>query len=214
MSAPSPPIPWQAQLHAAWRSAEPNSSTTSFIAQLSTIRGPSNGRYAGRPAVRTVNIRRITSSSLFFITDTRSGKCHDIDHASSPHAELCCYFPQPSLQFRISGVLAFLPHSHPESQQFWASLYQTQREWWTWPRPGADRAPIDQFEQIEPSGTAPDNFCVGKLDADFVDVLDLSTVPFMREIHELSTSAPKVCDGPTVKREQENGGWQARRVNP
>lgn len=196
-------VPWTQQLKNSIQASQQN--PTNSHAQLSTVRGPSSSNLQGRPACRTVNIRAFRQNKLFFLSDLRSDKANDIKHGKSHFAEICWYFPETKKQFRISGILAFYCDD-TTSADMWASITHSERKWWTWPSPGQPRAAACDFETNVPN-TAPPYFCVCALCADFVDVLYLELVPFMREKHVL-----KQAGGSTNQYSDEI--WSATMVNP
>lgn len=185
----STPAPWWEQLSAARASCGDDRAST--FAQLATVRASAQGRLRGRPAVRTIAVRSFAENKVRFVTDLRSGKAHDAREHTA--AELAWYFAATRIQFRMSGTLALC--TGDAAADMWATLHDGQRVWWGWPTPGEDRAPQDQFGELPHE--MPPHFAVGVLEPDFVDVLDLSVVPYRREIHEC-------CDRV----------WTARAVNP
>lgn len=181
---------WAAQLHTALQSLGGNS-----LAQLATVRSP-NGLLPGRPACRTVNVRSFKEQKLYFLSDLRSGKANDIINGN-PHGELCLFFPQLQHQFRVSGTVSFVSKCE-QSNAVWDSLSDRERIWWTWPTPGGDWAGNKEFKTVPPQ-EAPDHFCVCELSPDYVEVLDLSKMPFVRECSILDSESTK---------------WLAKRINP
>lgn len=172
------------------------------LGQLATIRA-SSSPLSGRPACRTVNIRKFDNNFLYFISDLRSGKAADIVSAEAPFAEICCYFPEQRLQFRLSGKLTLLSRCY-ESNQVWNSLADRERVWWAWPTPVEPRSSDEQFD-VSPPSEPPSHFCVCKLQPDHVDLLDLSTMPFLRYLYHSSHSDE---EGP-IKMQ-----WTVESVNP
>lgn len=139
--------------------------------QLSTVRGPGSGRLAGRPAIRTVNIRKVSQDELVFISDTRSGKADDVLNGSSKHAEVCWWIPQAQAQFRISGRVEVVL-SGPERDELWAEFGPPQRKWFSLPAPGSAWDAKDAKDMDIVNGAMPPHFCVCKLHVDFVDFFD------------------------------------------
>lgn len=190
-------ISWWDQLSTAI--LESNSDKGYSYAQLSTIRGPKSGRLSGRPAVRTVNIRSVKDRRLYFVTDLRSGKADDIAAGPTRFAELAWFFPKCNKQFRLSGSL-FLRSGDELARNVWADLHEGQRRWWAWPAPAEKRAPQSAFDAPVPEDP-PAHFCVGELLSDHVDVVDLSVMPYMREMHNLTEEGGK-------------NDWKTELVNP
>lgn len=168
---------WADELEEARAKSSPSGA---MIAQLATIRAAETA-YAGRPACRTVNIRKIVRKRLLFCSDTRSGKVADVksDHGSS--AELCIYFPLVELQFRLSGTLHVITEG-TEVCSIWESLSDSERIWWAWPTPAQPRSPESVFD-VEAPTDPPPQFCVCSLEPDFVDVVYLTDAPFRRVFH-------------------------------
>lgn len=183
------PQPWWAQLASAMQASAADRSHR--YAQLATVTAASHGRRAGRPAVRTVNIREFADRRVSFVTDTRSAKARDVrEHAG---VELAWYFPEVKMQFRLSGALSL--RCGEEASEEWERMHDGQRAWWGWPCPAESRAAEEEFGEVPQS--VPAHFAVAVLQPDYVDVLDLKVVPYMREVHECKA-----------------GEWTIEAVNP
>lgn len=149
-------------------------------AQLATVRGPSSGNLAGRPANRTVNVRRTSHTQLCLVSDERSGKCRDVLEGSSNHAELCWFFFESKMQFRISGRLEIVTDGI-EREEKWAEFGETMRACWAFPTPGSVRKESDQPDSNILNGKMPAYFCLCILHVDYVDVFDQNSNPMVRE---------------------------------
>lgn len=170
--------------------------------QLATVRGPSSADLEGRPAVRTVSIRNATPERMHCVSDMRSGKVDDVLRGASQYAEVCWVFPESNMQFRLSGKL--IPENDGEARDAqWEKLPATQRVWWSWPTPGAPRAPAAEFES-PPLVSAPEQFCICVLLVDAVEILNLSDCPFPRERFYLQIDSAK----------PENRTWARQPINP
>lgn len=195
------PLPWWSQLDDAIATSKHLDGYSRT--QLSTIRGPLSGRLCGRPAVRTVNIRLFSDRKLYFVSDLRSGKADDVKDGPSGFCELVWYFPECKKQFRISGRLV-LRQGDELTRDTWRSMSYHERKWWTWPTPAERRAERTAF--LKPaSEEPPGHFCVGLIEADHVDVLDLAQAPFMRELHNREQTAESKDKLPD---------WASEIVNP
>lgn len=197
----------------------PSPAPDGFWAQLATTRaaGQHDGRLAGRPALRTVNLRGLRGGAaardpsvpddrlLHFITDARSDKAADA--AASPGAELLLFFPRSMCQVRLSGALR-LEHGTDLVAAVWARLSNKERRYFAWPAPGRLRTTAigsdDDMEAFAaaapaaPPAERPACFRLGVLDVDFVEYLNLGTFPPVRTRY-LSNST---------------GVWDATEVNP
>lgn len=193
------PPSWMAMLRKAM---DKNIPQGTILGQLCTIRKrPDGDMLNGRPAVRTINIRQLTGTRLFFCTDTRSGKAIDVSKGNS-HGEICIYIPAERIQIRISGILT-LDCDGDGAQQMWDSLTPRERLWWAWPSPAAPRAHPDEFNVVPPS-EKPSCFCVATLIPDFVDETHLSSVPFDRFVYV------RKCDPSNHNSEI----WTKQSINP
>lgn len=213
-----PEVPWQKQLEDALEGAKDRAGHR--LATLATTRGPESGRLEGRPACRTVNVRKIIDERFYFATDTRSGKADDVENGSSETAELCWWFPECQKQFRLCGTLR-LRVGDEMANEMWAAMPPPDRCWWLWPVPGKLLGARMLFTD-RPREDVPYNFCVAELEPDYVDVLNLSEVPFQREFYDLKTAeevaamaALRVKAGLETPEESRKGpAWEGRRVNP
>lgn len=168
---------WAEELEEARSKSPPPGA---LIAQLATIRAAGTA-YAGRPACRTVNIRKVVKDRLLFCSDTRSGKVADVASDNGSSAELCIYLPHAEMQFRLSGILHIITEGE-ESRSIWESLSDSERIWWAWPTPAQQRSPDSAFDVDVPTEPPP-QFCACLLEPDFADVVYLSNAPFKRVFH-------------------------------
>ena len=166
------------------------------LGQLSTIRG-GESIYSGRPACRTIHIRKVERGRVYFVTDTRSGKYVDLTEGESCYGELCAYFPNADVQFRLSCTANIISQCDA-AQTFWESMGEREKTFWTWPTPGVSWAGDEKFGERIPE-QAPGHFCICELIPDMVEIFDQNEFPFRREMH--------VCD-------QETGKWSIERLNP
>lgn len=177
-------VPWFTKLEVCLAVSSGRISST--WAQLSTIRGPSNGILSGRPANRTINIRSTTESAFRFVSDTRSGKALDVTEGSSKASEcgeLCWFFPECFTQFRISGKIQIITQGTLREDS-WKELNESQKEWWSYPSPGSLRNDSDATEKLDPN-IIPDHFCLCEIQPDYVEVFDQRPVPMLREQYHL-----------------------------
>lgn len=201
------PLPhWRPKL-ASLLSRTPPPRPAHFWAQLSTIRSARRPSLAGRPAVRTVNLRGLTAAAalspavpssalITFITDARSDKAADI--ALAPAGEVVLFFPAPVAQIRLSGTLVVLPATHAVARATWRSLDAKERRYFAWPPPGAPRlhapaseADVAAFHVAVPGAdeAPPDSFVVCQLSVDYAECLDLAVDPPVRDIEVLHAGA-------------------------
>lgn len=170
---------WYEQLQKCMDASNEQVGTT--WAQLATVRGDSSGVLSGRPANRTINVRKFNATGVWFVSDLRSGKADDVLKGNCRFAELCWYFSELKMQFRMSGSLQV---DTVETAARWAELTPDQRAWWALPKPGS---PINEATQRENErildGDMPPHFCVFHLLVDFVDLLDQKPRPMRREQH-------------------------------
>lgn len=205
-----PPMPkWACDLQSA---LQKNTPAGTCLGQLATIRaeGQSN---AGRPSCRTVNMRQLDEDtlSLYFVSDTRSGKAMDVSKGQSRFAELCLFCSDARMQVRLSGVLSVLMDCEI-SNRFWQALPPSERIWWAWPTPAERRAP-DHLFQVEAPLAPPAHFCVCSLRPDFVDVLHLEQSPFKRFIYQLVEGNSNSNNGDDAS-SVTTCGWSMQSVNP
>jgi PPOX class probable FMN-dependent enzyme len=167
--------------------------------QLATVRAN------GRPANRTVVFRGFleNTNQLKFITDIRSEKVEEINFY--PWGEICWYFPKTREQFRIAGQLVLVVAEYPDAdlcssrRRAWQELSEAARSQFTWPHPGADKAPASAFDSAAPDAIEPlPNFCLLLLEPETVDLLELRGEPQNRSLYGR--------DG--------DGNWFVREVNP
>ncbi len=150
-------------------------------AQLATVRCDSSGPLSGRPANRTINVRSADATGVWFVSDLRSGKADDIFNGGNQYGELCWYFPERKMQFRLSGTLQV---DEGARSDLWRELSAEQRAWWALPAPGSAVDGVMQKEcQNVLEGEMPAHFCVIQLEVDFVDLLDQKPRPMRREMH-------------------------------
>jgi PPOX class probable FMN-dependent enzyme len=179
---------WQKALDAAVRAAD--GDPTARFAQLATVSS------TGTPRNRTVVVRGVTSEdALLIATDARSQKVAELQQ--QPWAALCWYFQAARRQFRFRGRTALVDAQRELRADQWASLSERVRAQFSWPSPGAARAPEAAFEGPPPL-EPPAHFVLLVLRPTFVDFLDISVTPH-RRIHHRRDAA---------------GRWQALAVNP
>lgn len=112
----------------------------------------------------------------------RAGKVNDVVHGDSEYAELCWYFADVDIQFRFSGKLS-VHCSDSVSNDIWNELPSEQRKFWGGPCPGAVWKGDVEFAVSE---ARPEHFGVCSISPDCVDLSDFRSMPFKREIHELT----------------------------
>lgn len=221
-SSPTPAIPcWRETLAdlleaAAVAPTAPSPAPDGFWAQLATVRAKAPSAHPvlkGRPAVRTVNLRRLrggaaardpavpTNVLLHFITDTRSDKAEDCVRAG---AELLLFFPKSMCQLRCSGILHLMKKSDvlpvdtegngkawKYVESVWRGLNHKERRYFAWPSPGKPRtctvgsmSDVAHFD-LEPPAVdeCPSIFAVAVLDVDYVECLNLAAFPPIRTQH-------------------------------
>ncbi|MEB3288556.1 MAG: Npun_F5749 family FMN-dependent PPOX-type flavoprotein [Leptolyngbya sp.] len=187
--------PWRSPLAKALH--RHRSQPHSRYAQLATLSAH------GRPANRTVVFRGFyqDSNALMFVTDSRSAKVMDI--TQTPWGELCWYFTQTREQFRLSGAIALITASTEDwdlgqaRRERWEALSEASRQSFLWPHPGHPRGgDIDAVEggfEVEPPDQPPSTFCLGLLQPDGVDHLELRGHPQNR------TQYQRLADGTWVR---------------
>ncbi len=152
--------------------------------QLATVRAD------GKPANRTVVFRGFLDGSeqLKFITDERSEKVDQI--AQKPWGEACWYFPKTREQFRISGSLSAIGHTHSNAglqtarSAQWRDLSDGAREQFSWPQPGHRRSTSWAADVPSPDSNQPlPNFMLLLLEPVSVDHLELRGDPQNRWRH-------------------------------
>jgi pyridoxamine 5'-phosphate oxidase len=169
---------------AAWRSPlsralhRNRSKPYSRYFQLATVHSD------GRPANRTVVHRGFLpdTNALIFVTDQRSQKVQD--NQSVSWAEVCWYFTETREQFRLAGRLLIIGRNYPETAltearlTTWRNLSDATRQQFFWPHPGQPRGPESDFEtkDIDPD-QPPSTFCLGLINPDTVDHLELRGEP-------------------------------------
>jgi pyridoxamine 5'-phosphate oxidase len=139
-----------------------------------------------------------------FTTDQRSQKITDL--AVSPWAEACWYFTQTREQFRLAGAITLVSAAategalHQARQQSWQALSESSRQSFYWPHPGQPRhlSGEDWPTEYPPSLEPPPNFCLGLLNPDQVDHLELRGEPQNRTRYTLLSP----------------GHWQIKTINP
>ncbi len=196
---PAPLAPWRSPLARALH--RNRSKPYSRYLQLATLTAE------GRPANRTVVFRGFYghSNALMFVTDVRSEKVVDV--TQNPWGELCWYFTQTREQFRLAGAIILVtadtadPALLQARQECWESLSEASRQSFHWPAPGTPRHDDSGFDvpaEIANSPDPPPTFCLGLLQPDGVDHLELRGNPQTR----------------TQYQRQTNDGWQGMAVNP
>ena len=187
--------PWRAEIERLYSPDEP---TTGFM-QLATVSAE------GRPANRTVVFRGFPPNSdvLTFVTDARSQKVSQI--SAYPCCEICWYFIEPRVQFRISGRVQIVDESERDEtlqgqrQGAWAELSAATKEQFDWPEPRSPKAQHKDFEGLTADARRPpESFCLCLLHVDYVDRLDVSARPHRR----------------TLFWRDDSGEWSSREVNP
>lgn len=194
LSRPDAKTPWNEILATALSTAR----GLDRRAQLATIRGPAAGDYEGRPACRNIQIRGFKNDKLYFVTDARSGKVDDVNQ--NPKVEICWFDSQNKWQFRVGGT-GVVQASCERSDTVWEGLSEGERLWWAWPTPGKLWEGSAAFDVV-PQEKPPDHFCVFEIVPERVEVLDLSVVPFHREVHRVGDE--KIG----------NTEWIVERINP
>ncbi len=197
---PAPLAPWRSPLaRAIYRN---RSRPHSRYGQLATV------AINGRPTNRTVVFRGFydRSNALMFVTDGRSAKVKDLAH--SPWGELCWYFTLTREQFRLAGAILLVtadtadPALLQARQERWESLSEASRQSFYWPTPAErrreDPAAFEVALDISKALNPPPTFCLGLLQPDGVDHLELRGDPQTRTQYQSSGG----------------GQWTATTVNP
>eukprot|EP00045_Choanoeca_perplexa_P002872 m.27105 g.27105 ORF g.27105 m.27105 type:complete len:192 (-) comp11752_c0_seq1:785-1360(-) len=142
------------------------------------------------------------NNSLVVVSDNRHNKVRHLAH--NANFEVCWYFNDARLQYRISGQAKLLTSASPEAdlelrQSVWASLSDSTRVQYTWPKPEADldRDALASAIPASQDQAAPETFTVVLLVPDAVDVLQLGG-EIQREQHTL----------------EGDGSWSVKLVNP
>lgn len=176
-----PPPPWLPHLQSNISGGDP---TTKF-AQLATLTSQ------GRPSVRTVVVREVSATAgLKICTDMRSAKIEGLQ--ACEWAELCWYFTQPRIQFRITGPV-HISRSDSMVEEMWKRLSDNAKRSFFAPASGSMKDPKDEQD----SDTAidlnqmPDSFALLLLTPTKVDLVDL--VKSQRRIWEFSTELQQWC---------------------
>lgn len=187
--------PWRGEIE---RSLSGDSATSRFM-QLATVTAN------GWPANRTVVFRGFLpgSDALTFVTDARSQK---VAHAAAdPHCEVCWYFSETRVQFRIAGRLQVISESESEEKLLryrrdaWDALSDKTKQQFYWPEPRTLRQAEKASEEISrDTQKVPESFCLCLLQPEFVDYLDLNEWPHRR----------------TLFSRQHSGKWTRQEVNP
>lgn len=151
------------------------------FAQLATLRAD------GRPANRTVTFRAFASADrLLFTTDTRSTKVEPL--ARHPCGELCWYFAQARVQFRLAGIVS-LAAAEARGElararlRIWREGSDAFRLSFVGPAPGS----LHDGEPAAPQtngGEPPPHFALLLLEPDEVDVLELGSTPHRRVLFQ------------------------------
>ncbi|MFH7241546.1 MAG: Npun_F5749 family FMN-dependent PPOX-type flavoprotein [Spirulina sp.] len=173
--------PWRSPLARAMH--RNRSKPHSRYVQLATLAAH------GRPTNRTVVFRGFYghSNALMFVTDTRSAKVRDL--TGTPWGELCWYFTQTREQFRLAGAIILVtadtadPALLQARQDRWESLSEASRQSFHWPTPGTPRHDDSGFEvsaELAHHPGPPPRFCLGLLQPDGVDHLELRGNPQTR----------------------------------
>lgn len=103
------------------------------LAQAATVSS------TGLPEVRTVVVRGLsTDGSPYFATDVRSSKVQAV--RSGSEIELCLWFPEPAVQFRLRGPAAAIGAKAgswaPVRRDLWRALREPDRRAFGGPAPG------------------------------------------------------------------------------
>lgn len=139
--------------------------------QLATISGPKSGRLEGRPACRTVIIRKVDESGLlYFGTREDSLKVDDISNGPSKYAELCWYVEASRKQFRISAVASEV-QGEALKEEIWGTYAELEKKRFFY----TTRVDVEESEPLDQNlvSAVPDVFRVVKLVPDRVEVLSL-----------------------------------------
>jgi Pyridoxamine 5'-phosphate oxidase len=160
--------------------------------------------------VRTVALRGMTAERvsdlkvrdedlLTFISDSRSGKADDL--RADAHAEIALFFSGCMTQVRCSGVVN---ERVLNDVVRWDGLTERERRWFAWPPPGRVRVEDDGTEDqwlisgrdLPREGEKPACFRVFAMHIDFVEILDLTTMPYTRAVYQMQSDG--VADTPTL----------------
>ena len=186
---------WKNALREAIRESGPQGR----FMQLSTV------DESGQPANRTVVFRGFSGDdeSISFVTDARSQKISHIN--SRPRAEICWYFAENRIQFRIRGTVKVIHDSEPNGRlagrrhRCWKELSESTQRQFFWPPPMRPRSPDDDFVRSDAlPDSPPPTFCLCFVTPDRVDQLDLNKRPHSRIIYS----------------RDESGSWSYQTVNP
>lgn len=166
----------------------------SKFVQVATIRTD------GRPANRTLTFRFFLSDNrLLFTADTRTEKFAELrKHA---WAELCWYFVEARVQFRLLGTMQELENRgaeevHLACNRTWEERTDKSRQSFSWPR-ASERLSNSVMFTNPPASEPPSNFGLLGFCPQRVETLDLTSHPHAREVHAL-----------------EDGAWRSILVNP
>ena len=192
------PPDWRSRIEELLGRAE--SEPTDRFAQLATVRAD------GSPACRTVGFRGFLpddpADRLLVCTDARSRKVPQLQ--ADRRAELCWYIATAREQFRIAGPCVCVCQGYPDDAlqaarlSVWKDLSDGTHAGFFGPQPGAERAPECAFEPPPDLQEMPANFCLLALEPE-------------RVIHLRLVAGP---DEHTIYTRQDDGGWEARAVNP
>ena len=156
----------------------------------------------GTPSNRTVNCRKLLphpQGYLIFFSDTRSKKVADL--RQNNRAEVCWYFPEEKLQFRIAGQVEICEDLGFVVEQSWLALSNREKKWWLGSVPGKPLEKAVAIPDHEIPEAPPASFCLLILRPQKVDLVSLDSHPFTREIY--TRSSPHA-----------GSEWTSIRVNP
>lgn len=154
---------------------------------------------SGKPHARTVVMRGCFADfnnpdyldviskrwDLWMITDARSQKIDDLHH--EPWAEICWYFANPRIQFRLSGQIAIYRQDQcPIRQKAWELISEPAKAQFFWPESRKIRDGFHQhdFEISEIAVNPPESFVVLSISIDEVDQLNLNGTPQNRYLYQ------------------------------
>lgn len=135
----------------------------------------------GRPSVRTVVVREASAAGLKICTDMRSAKIEGLRRCE--WAELCWYFTNPRIQFRITGTLHISGGNDDNNnmvQDMWNTLSSNAKRSFFAPAPGSRRDKEEQIKNDNDNNNRsidlyemPDSFALLMLKPTKVDLVDL-----------------------------------------
>lgn len=156
-----PPL-WLPTLQSHISSTDP----TTKYAQLATLTAE------GRPSVRTVVIRQVSATDLKICTDMRSHKIEGLRRCE--WAELCWYFTQPRIQFRITGTVHIADMEEDGRRYLWDKLSSNAKTSFFAPAPGtAKEDTTEKLEERFDFNEIPDSFALLLFTPTKVDLVNL-----------------------------------------